>query len=253
MSRSTPIEFARAHTILRSVILLAAACGSGSSKAVDGPVGGGHDAPGSQGACTGTSMIARLPACGAAATSSLDVPAGCAPTVDGTLHQEEWSDAACFGLGSSGDVVYAKHATGSLYVAFSATPACGCGMSVAFDPDGGTSLDGDEFALTLFDDPFGTDGDRGDYVVSGGAWAIGHAPAGITTRCPGQQPNPINYEIVLPFAALGITSGTAHTFRLAVNHPQAGVWPAAATYPTGSNLPLTPSNWGQLSSSNSWR
>jgi hypothetical protein len=251
MPRSKPIAFAFARTAVRNLSLLAAACGGGSNKEVDGPVGG-HDAAVSQAACVGTSMLARLPACGASATASLEIPAGCAPAIDGTLHQEEWADATCFTLGGGGDTVYAKYAAGSVYLAFSATPACGCGMSFVFDPDGGTSLDGDEFALALFDDPFGTDGDRVDSVVSGGAWVSGHAPAGIVTRCPGSQPSPINYEIVVPFAALGITPGTPHTFKLAVDHPNAGFWPAAATYPTGSNLPLQPSNWGQLSSA-SWR
>jgi hypothetical protein len=242
-----------ARTAVRNLTLFLAACGGGSSKEVDGPVGSFHDAPVSQGACSGTSTITRLPACGAAATSSVNVPAGCTPTVDGTLHQEEWTDATCFTLGSSGDTVYAKYAGGSLYLAFSATPACGCGMSFVFDPSGGSTLDGDEFALALFDDPFNTNGDRGDFVVSGGAWVSGHAPAGIDARCPGSQPNPINYEVVVPFAALGITAGTAHTVKLAIDHPNAAFWPAGVTYPASSNLPLDPSNWGQLTSSANWR
>ena len=230
-----------------------AACGGSSGKTVDSGGGGSDGSGGNTGACAQTTSIARLPACSAAATAQVQLAAGCTPTVDGTLHQEEWSDATCFSIGTGGDVVYAKYAGDAVYLAFSATPACGCGMAFAFDPDGGTTLDGDEFAVDVFDDPFSTTGDRGDAVVSGGTWTMGTAPSGIVTACPGNQPSPVNYEFKVPFAALGLTAGSAHTFRFAVNHPNGGSWPAGLTEASGSTLPDNPSNWGQVSSSAKWQ
>jgi hypothetical protein len=227
-------------------------CGSSGGKpTVDSPANQGDGA--NQGACATVTPIARLPACSAGGTSNINVVAGCAPNVDGTLHMEEWSDATCFDIGTGGDVVYAKYAGDAVYLAFSATPACGCGMSFAFDPSGGTTLATGDFVINVFDDPFMTNGDRGDYVVSGSMWTMGTAPTGIVTACPGNQPNPINYEFKLPFSALGITAGTAHTFRFAVDHPNGGSWPPGLTEPAGSTLPNNPANWGQLSSSSNWR
>lgn len=226
---------------------LASACGGGSG---NNP---GSDGPAGTGACAQTTMLARLPACSAAATASLQLAAGCTPTSDGTLHQEEWADATCFALGASGDVMYAKYAGDKVYLAFSATPACGCGMAFAFDPDGGTTLDGDEFAVDVFDDPFNPDGDRADFVASNGTWVTGTAPTGVKSACPGQTPNPINYEFEVPFSALGIMAGTAHTFRFAVNHPNGGSWPAGVTEPANPDIPNDPSNWGQISSASAWR
>jgi hypothetical protein len=183
----------------------------------------------------------------------VNIPSGCAPTVDGTLHLEEWNGATCFNVGGNGDVVYAKYSGDTLYLAFSATPACGCGMAFTFDPDGNTSFDNDEFAIDVFDDPFNADGDRSDFVVSGGNWASGTAPAGIVTACPGNQPSPVNYEFAIPFSALGITAGSPHTFRFAVNHPSGGSWPAGVTMGSGSTLPDNPANWGTLSSPTNWQ
>ena len=229
---------------LRALVVLLAACGGSSNSP-------GPDGSAGQAACAATTAIPRLPACSAAATSSVQVNAGCTPSVDGTLHQEEWADATCFNLGTGGDVMYAKYSAGAVYLAFSATPSCGCGMAFSFDPDGGTTLDGDEFTVDVFDDPFSTNGDRGDFVVQGGAWTMGTAPAGVVAMCPGSNPNPINYEFKVPFSAVGITAGSAHTFRFAANHPNGGSWPAGVTTPSGMTIPDNPSNWGQLSSS-SW-
>ncbi len=242
------------------------ACGPGPASgndagngAPDGSTGSGTDAgPGDAGstgnACpTPGTGEARLPACTAAATSTVNVPAGCVPTVDGTLHFEEWADAACISLGASGDVAYLKYAAGNVYLAFSATPACGCGMSFAFGPADSATFDGTQFAVNVFDDPFSTNGDRGDFVIQNGGWTQGSAPAGIVTACPGNQPNPINYEFKIPFAALRIQAGSAHTFGFAIDHPSGGVWPAGLALTAGSSLPGDPSTWGSVSSSANWQ
>jgi hypothetical protein len=237
---------------LRTIVLVTAACGGGGSAGVDGH-GSGSDGSSGQGACAATTMIPRLPTCSNPDAKGLTVKAGCTPTVDGTLHQEEWADATCFNIGTGGDVMYAKYSASAVYLAFSATPACGCGMAFAFDPGNGATLDGDEFVVDVFDDPFSANGDRGDFVVQGGAWTMGTAPAGIVTMCPGNQPSPINYEFKVPYSALGITAGTAHTFRFAVNHPNGGSWPTGVTFVSGQTLPDNPSNWGQLTSSSNWQ
>src|SRR5665811_281977 len=65
------------------------------------------------------------PACTTAAGSAVSVPKGCTPTVDGTLHLAEWSDGACFNVGSTDMVVYAKYDANSVYLATSGQPTCG--------------------------------------------------------------------------------------------------------------------------------
>jgi hypothetical protein len=239
------------------VVVPLSACGSGtSSKKPDAALGGGADAAlgtpdaasgpradAAAGSCPTTgSAITALPTCTGGATTSVTVPLGCTPTVDGTLHAEEWTDGACFTLAGGDDTVYLKHDATNVYLAFSATPACGCPMAFMFDPDG-TTTSGDEFALGLFDDPFGTDGDRFDQTLTGTTWATGAAPAGIVTKCPGSQPSPIPYEISLPYSALGITAGGTHTFRLAIQHVTLG-WPSAVA---GSTQSTDPSTWGTIS------
>jgi hypothetical protein len=239
---------------IATILLALSACGSSASKP-DAATGNGPDAATGNGAdaarptadasvsacASGGTALTMLPACTNAATSSIVVPSGCTPTIDGTLHAEEWSDGVCFDAG--GDTVVMKHDATQVYLAFSATPSCGCPMNFMFDPDG-TGTSGDEFSLNLFDDPFQTDGDRSDWTLSGTTWSSGTAPAGIVTRCPGGQPSPINYEISLPYAALGITAGGTHTFRLAIQHVLAG-WPAAVA--GGSSQSTDPSMWGTIS------
>jgi len=222
----------------------------------DGGGGGGDDGGtidgggGGAEACAETTPVERAPECGAGPASSINVPSGCAPNVDGTLHVEEWDGATCFNVGDAGDVVYARFAGDAVYLAFSATPSCGCPMAFAFDPNAGDGFDGDEFVVQVFDDPFNPDGDRSDLVADGDTWVEGDAPAGIVTACPGGSPDPINYEWTIPFSALGITAGTAHTFKLAVNHTSSGSWPDGVTL--GAGLPDDPSNWGELSSPADW-
>jgi hypothetical protein len=229
-----------------SIAVLAAGCGSSGGSP-------GPDGAGNAGNCAQTTSIARLPACASGATTTFALASGCTPTSDGTLHQEEWSDAACIDVGTGGDVIYAKYAGNDLYMAFSATPACGCGMAFSFDPDGHTAFDGDEFTIDVFDDPFMPDGDRGDFVMQGGNWVSGTAPSGITSACPGHDPTPVNYELTVPFSALGITVGTPHTFRFAMNHPHGGTWPSGASIPQAMTIPVDPSTWGEVSSAHNWR
>jgi hypothetical protein len=226
---------------------------AGSGSTGSGSTGSGGSSGGGTQACAETTAVARLPACGAPASSNVGVPSGCVPTVDGALHVEEWNGATCFNIGSNGDVMYAKYAGDSLYLAFSATPACGCGISFSFDPDDAASLNEDEFSVSLADDPFGTDGDRADFVYQGGSWKAGAAPAGIVTASPGNQPSPVNFEWKIPLSALGITPGSAHAFHLAVNHPNGGTWPAGVSISSSSNFPDNPSNWGEISSPTNWR
>jgi len=223
----------------------------------DGGGGGGDDGGAIDGgggeaeACAETTPVERAPECGAGPTSSVNLPSGCAPNVDGTLHMEEWDGATCFNVGDAGDVIYAKFAGDAVYLAFSATPSCGCPMAFAFDPDAGDSFDGDEFGVMVFDDPFNPDGDRSEGITDGDAWVEGSAPAGIVTACPGAQPDPINYEWRIPFSALGITAGAEHTFGIAVNHPLDGVWPEGITLE--GTMPVDAGEWGRIGSPSGWQ
>jgi hypothetical protein len=119
-------------------------------------------------------------------------------------------------------------------------------MTFAFDPDGPAAANGNEFALGLFDDPFETDGDRGDFVLEGGAFKQGMAPAGIVTMCPADQPSPIRYEIKLPYSAIGVTPGTQHDIGFAFVHPGAGQWPDGLTL-DANGQPTDPATYGKLS------
>jgi hypothetical protein len=100
------------------------------------------------------------------------------------------------------------------------------------------------------DDPFGTNGDRSDFTPQAGQWSQGTAPPGIVTACPGNMPTPDRFEWKIPFAALGIAPGAAHTFRFAFVHAGAK-WPAALA--TSGNFSTDPSTWGQVSSATSWQ
>jgi hypothetical protein len=123
-------------------------------------------------------------------------------------------------------------------------------MPFMFDPDGKSSADGDEFDVSVFDDPFNADGDRNDLQLSGGTWSQGSAPAGIVVQCPGNQPDPIRYEWSVPLSALGVTPGSPHSFRLAIVHASAH-WPAGLAVSNGASV--DPSTWGTISSSSNWQ
>jgi hypothetical protein len=221
--------------------------------------GGGNDGAGGDGAsdaapstaCTQTGAALSVGGCQAAAMQNGDVPKGCAPSVDGALHLDEWQDSACFVAGGGDMTVYVKYAGDSFYMATIGNPTCGCTMDFAFDPDGATTLDGDEFVVKVFDDPFGTDGDRSDWAIQGGSYVAKAAPAGIVTACPGNTPTPIGYEWKVPLADLAVQPGASHTFRLALVHAQAK-WPSALTL-NGSSVPNDPSSWGTLSSNAAWQ
>jgi hypothetical protein len=210
------------------------------------------DASVAQGPCsTGGAAITSLPACtGPGSTSAVDVPAGCTPTVDGTLHLEEWNDAACFTVSGGDMVVRIKYSGDSVYMATSGLPTCGCPMPFEFDPDGSGAANDNEFDVSVFDDPFGTDGDRGNWILQNGAFVQSTVPAGILVMCP-PNPSPVRYEWKIPFAALGITAGTAHTWRLAIIHASAH-WPDGLAVNT-EDVSVDPTNWGQMSSSSDWK
>jgi hypothetical protein len=224
----------------------------GSGSGTGGGSGGGSQggAGTSGGACAASGpTLTSLPACPAAATTSVNVPSGCAPTVDGTYHAGEWSDAACFGIGT--DPVYVKYSGTTLYLAWPMKPTCGCGAQLAFNKTAATSLDGNQFDLSIVDDPFSTTGDAAELTSQGGSWkqSPGIDP-GIVIANPAMQ---TTYELAIPFSELGITAGQAHTVGLGVSHSLGGVWPAALTTPTGMPQPSNPSDWGKLTSSASWR
>jgi len=217
--------------------------GSGGGTSTDGSGGsttttGGGGAPA---ACDGSGAeITELPACAANTATPVNVEQGCEPGVDGTLHADEWSDGTCFLAGDM--TIVAKYGVDTLYLAASGVPSCGCPMGFYFDPDGAGET-GDEFAIALFDDPFNTDGDRGDFVFQGGAWVSGDAPAGIVTKTPGDQPSPVRYEIEIPYSALGLTAGTAHDVGFALVHASAS-WPAGLSIADGA--PDDISTFGKL-------
>jgi hypothetical protein len=221
---------------------------SGGTTTTGGTTGGGVQACDTTGA-----EITDLPGCSVNTSGTLDVRAGCIPQVDGRLHLAEWSDAQCLQVWD--DLTFAfKYAGSNLYIAAAGQPTCGCGMQFEFDPDGTSALDGDEFSIQLFDDPFNANGDRNDFTVQGGAFALGTAPAGIVTSCPcdgTNPPSPDRFEWKIPLTALGITPGTAHTFRFAFVHDH-GTWPTSLTV-GAAGFALNPGDWGQLSSSTNWQ
>ncbi len=270
---SAPMRIHRSNVLLSSVLLLSA-CGSsgggggggggdasadfampGGGGTPDLAMGGGGDAAPPANCGGGGAEITAVPPCAnAGMATTVDVPRGCAPTVDGTLHASEWSDGACFVAGNGGGAltIRMKYAGDALYLAASGDPTCGCGMPFHFDPDGGMTLEGDEFLVILADDPFGADGDRSDFVAQNGKFTMGSAPAGIVTAGPPNMPAPVRSEWKIPLADLGITPGQAHTFRFAVNH--AGqTWPATLQLAQSSNFSSTPATWGQVLSSTSWK
>ena len=197
-------------------------------------------------------MATTLPACTKPVTSSIEVPSGCAPTVDGVYHEGEWSDATCVLVGS--DPVYLKFSGETLYLAWPMTPTCGCPAQLAFNTDAAQTLDGKQFDLGIFDDPGSATGDSSEYLSTGGAWVASSSVAsGIVIANPPNSPPLVTYELAVPFSSLGITAGQAKTVGFAVNHPMSGLWPSGLTVPTGMYQPATPSNWGKLTSSVDWQ
>src|SRR5262249_26731811 len=144
-----------------SVVVLAAACSSsGTSDSTSSAPDSGGSAPSSDGApsptaeggtdsqpavdsghatdaspattCTATGGHLAVGPCQGTAMQQNNVVHGCAPTVDGTLHLDEWQDAACFMAGGQDMAVYMKYAGDSVYMATIGNPTCGCGMPFYF-------------------------------------------------------------------------------------------------------------------------
>lgn len=191
----------------------------------------------------------QLPVCSAQPADTVDIAPGCRPEVDGTLHLEEWSDGTCF---PAADLAFrGKYEGDYFYMAFSGPPTCGCPIWLVIDPDSSGGADGDEFAIGVFDDPFGADGDRAELVLQAGQWQIGAAPDGITVLCPGASPNPVRYEWSIPMSALGLAPGGSGGFRMAIVHADA-TWPADVDIPAGQVLPIDPDGWATVESSSAW-
>lgn len=244
-----------------SIVALTACGGSNHAGSTSGGTGGsgessstGAGAASSGAGGSGSTVCtqgatATLPACAAPATTSLDVPSGCAPAVDGAYHEGEWSDAKCITVGT--DPVYVKFSGEALYLAWPMTPTCGCPAQLAFNVDGAQTLDGKQFDLGIFDDPFGTMGDATESTSKAGGWTeSASVDPGIVIA---DSPSAVTYELSIPFATLGISPGQAHTVGFAVTHSNGGAWPSGLTVPTGTGQPSTPSDWGKLSSSADWR
>jgi hypothetical protein len=174
------------------------------------------------------------------------------PAIDGALHAAEWSDGVCVSSATSDMTMRFKYAGDSLYIAQAGNPTCGCPMPFEFDPNGNTMADGDEFAISVFDDPFATNGDRADLLLKNGKFVMGMVPAGIEVMCPPNQPTPIRYEWKIPLAALGISPGTPHTFRFAHVHASAH-WPSGVVIDPASNASIDTASWGTVSSSTNWK
>lgn len=175
---------------------------------------------------TGTA-ITGLPACSSAAAKAITVPKGCEPAVDGVLHDDEWSDGACFNVADGDLVVTMKYANDSLYLGMSGPPTCGCGMGFYFSPENGKN-----FVVSVFDDPFGTDGDRSDFTLDMTGLKPAAADKSIVIHGPGNMPVPVSYEWEIPYAKLGIQKGGADSFKMAVVHSSAS-WPAGLAQTNG--------------------
>lgn len=261
------------HSRILFVSLFLVACSSSSSQAPSSTADGGDGQPGptpgadaSPGddagssdaatpaptACASTGATLGVAKCEAPDLAGGDVPTGCTPTVDGALHASEWADAACFTVGADDMRVYVKASGDAFYMATIGNPTCGCGMQFNFLPSAGTTIGADEFTIAVVDDPFETNGDRANLQIAGGKYVTGATPPpGIVTACPGGQPMPVPYEWKIPLAALAITPGTAHDFRLAIVHAGAS-WPSGLTT-NANHVPDDPSTWGTLTSSKRWK
>jgi hypothetical protein len=200
-----------------------------------------------------------LPACSAAASSSISVPSGCAPTIDGAYHAGEWGDAACVTLSGSSDPIYVKYSGSTLYLAWPMTPACGCPAVLVFNSDGSMTLDGHQLSLGIFDDPGSTTGDAFQTASQVGTWATmgGSVATGISIANPQPLPpfpQPVTYEIGISFSQLGITAGQAKSVGFGVSHSMGGVWPTGLSVPmAGALQPSNPADWGTLTSSGNWQ
>jgi len=229
--------------------------GSGSSSGSSSGGSSGSSSGGTQsdgGACAAGSALTTLPACTAAAGTSVSVPSGCEPTVDGAYHSGEWNDAACFSIGN--DPVYVKYAEGTLYLAWPMTPTCGCPAELAFNSNGATTLDGHQIDLGIFDDPGSATGDASEFTSQAGGWMMASAIGqGIVIANPPNMPSLVTYELAIPFSQLGVTAGQAGTIGLGISHSMSGVWPAGLTLPTGMLQPGNPADWGKLTSSANWQ
>lgn len=199
---------------------------SSSSSTGEGGAGGGGTTSTSTGsggpstACPGMGMaITALPACTAAATKAITVPKGCEPAIDGVFHADEWGDGSCFNVAAGDLVVTMKYANDALYMGVSGPPTCGCGIGFYFSPENGKS-----FVVSLADDPFGTDGDRSDFVLDATGLKPGTADKAIVIHGPGNQPTPVSFEWKIPYAELGIQKGGADSFKMAITHSSAS-WP----------------------------
>ena len=247
--------------ILPSLLLVA--CGDSSSS---GGGGGATSATGTGGAATTGSQTTStgsgagpctkgaattLPACGSSPASSVAVPTGCAPTIDGEYDAGEWSDAACVTVGS--DPVYVKVSGDNLYLAWAMTPTCGCPAEIVFNTDGSATLDGKQIALDIFDDPAKNGGDSGEAASKTGSWnTAGAVSSGVKIGNPAANGNVTEtYEISIPLSHLGISPGNAMTLGFGLSHNMSGTWPT--TLDATSFVPADPSDWGKLTSASNWK
>jgi hypothetical protein len=207
------------------------------------------------GACSGAgAALTALPACTAAAGTSINVPSGCTPTVDGVYHSAEWTDAACVTVGTAGDPIYVKYAGTTLYLAWSMTPVCGCAADLVFNQDTATTLDGHQISLGIFDDPAANGGDSFESTSQGGMWtALQAIASGIVIGNPAADGTDVEtYEIAIPFSQLGVTAGQPESVGFGASHSTSGVWPAGLSTDSGTGQPSNPADWGKLSSSANW-
>jgi hypothetical protein len=226
------------------------ATGAGSGAGTTGGASAGTTG-GAGVSCTLGASIA-LPACSSSPNATLEVPAGCKPTVDGTYQAGEWTDAACVTIGS--DPVYVKYSGSTVYFAWSMTPSCGCTAQMVFNPNGSTTLDGTQFDLGIFDDPFGSDGDANQIDSTNGDWGTpGSVSPGILIRNPPNGPATVTYELAVPFSKLGLTAGKQRSIGFGLYHTDNGQWPAGLTIPDQGSYPSDPTQWGQLTSSANWQ
>jgi hypothetical protein len=152
------------------------------------------------------------------------VPRGCAPTVDGVLHDLEWNDGACFNVSGSGAVVVVvKYAVESLYMAISGPSTCSCPIAFYFEP-----LGGQNFVVAVLDDPTAPDGNRADYTLTGAGLTSATMAPSIVTACSKTTAMPPGYvcEWKIPLAKLGVPPGLPGQFQMAITH-------ADSSWPTG--------------------
>ncbi|MGD0494630.1 MAG: hypothetical protein ABSB28_01155 [Candidatus Bathyarchaeia archaeon] len=176
----------------------------------------------------------------------IDAVHGSAPTIDGIINVGEWSDASVTSI-SNQTTVFVKQDGTSLYVAFNISDASvslgydGAAIYLDLENNGGPSVKSDDYMFATY--------------RNGGLNEI-HFPDGVTPPTGGWNAlvsstnTGWQAEFNITYSRLNVTAGVLKTIGIAlesVDYPNLHYWPPEASY-----LPINPSSWGNLISTQDW-